>query len=190
MLRTLPLTQSFALPQRLISIALFTILMAISAKISLETANPAVPFTMQVLVVLLSGMVLGARDGALSQIAYLALIISGQPVDARSLGAAALFGPTGGYLIGFIPAAFITGYMIEQAGKRFWQRWLAGIVGIGVIYFFGVSHLALYTGMDIPKAWNAGAAPFLAFDLVKAVIAAGLTESMRFLLSGEKPENT
>lgn len=179
MLRTLPQTRDFNLLQRLVSIAVFTLLTILSAKISLETGNPEVPFTMQVLVVLLAGMVLGARDGALSQMAYVALIAVGQPWDTRGLGAAALFGPTGGYLLGFIPAAFLAGYLVEKSGKRLWQRWLAGITGIGVIYFFGVPHLALYTGMDLNNAWMIGAAPFFLLDLVKALIAAGLVESVR-----------
>lgn len=183
MLRTLPITRTNSFPLRLAGIALFTILTAVSAKISFETGNPEVPFTMQVLVVLLSGMVLGARDGALSQVAYLLLIASNQPWDTRGIGAAALFGPTGGYLIGFIPAALVAGYAVERAGRRLWMRWLAGLAGVATIYFFGVSHLLLYTGMDLGRAWQIGVVPFFTLDAIKALIAAGLTESARALLS-------
>ena len=182
MLRSLTQTRTESWPIRLASIAFFTFLTALSAKISLETGNPEVPFTMQVLVVLLAGMVLGARDGALSQIAYISLIAIGLPYDTRSIGTAALFGPTGGFLIGFTVSAAVVGYLVEQAGKRLWQRWLAGIVGVAVIYFFGVSHLTLYTGMDLGRAWTVGAAPFVALDLVKALLAAGLVESARALI--------
>ncbi|MGB1287091.1 MAG: biotin transporter BioY [Aggregatilineales bacterium] len=182
MLRTLPLTLNLTLPQRLAGIALFTLLTAISARISIEIGLE-VPFTMQVLVVLLAGMILGARDGALSQLAYVALIVTGMPIDARGLGTAALFGPTGGYLIGFIIAAFVSGFIVEKSGKHLWQRWLAGLAGIAVIYLFGVSHLAMYTGMNISTAWDAGAAPFLLLDMVKALIAAGLVETIRYGLN-------
>lgn len=164
-------------------IALFTILMIVSAKLSFETGNPEVPFTMQVFVVLFSGMVLGARNGAITQVIYVMLIASGQPFDTRSLGAAALFGPTGGYLLGFIPAAFIAGYLVEKAGTRLWQRWLAGVAGIAVIYLFGASHLGLYVGLDLGNMWAVGVAPFIVYDLMKALIAAGMMEGTRSLLS-------
>ncbi len=179
MLRTLPQTRAKSDFVRLAGIALFTILTVISAKISIETGNPEVPFTMQVLVVLLSGMVLGARDGAGSQLAYILLIAANAPVDTRGIGAAALFGPTGGFLIGFVVGAFVAGWLVERAGQRFWQRWLAGVAGILVIYLFGASHLLLWTGMDLRTAYQVGVQPFIALDLLKAFIAAGLVETAR-----------
>ena len=95
---------------------------------------------------------------------------------------AALLGPTGGYLIGFIAAAFVTGLIAERAGSRLWQRWLAGVAGIAVIYAFGVPLLALSRGLTLEQAWAVGVAPFLAADLVKALLAAALTEGSRALL--------
>ncbi len=182
MLRTLPQTRDHRLLVRLVGIAIFTLLMIASAKVKIEIGLP-VPFTMQVFAVLLAGMVLGARDGAASVIAYVGLLAMGLPFDARGLGAAALFGPTGGFLLGFIAAAFIAGYLVERAGSRFWQRWLAGVVAIIALYVFGVAFLSLYMpGMDLQAAWTAGGAPFFAADLAKALIAAGLMETGRTLL--------
>lgn len=186
MLRTLPQTQNSTRTLRLAGIALFTILTIISAKISFETGNPEVPFTMQVFAVLLAGMVLGSRDGALSQITYISLIALNQPWDTRGLGAAALFGPTGGYLIGFVVAAFAAGWLVERAGGRLWQRWLAGVAGIMIIYSLGVSHLMIYTGSDLAVAWGIGAAPFLALDILKALMAAALVEGGRALLMRQR----
>lgn len=185
MLRTLPQTRNFSLLQRLAVGAIFTILTIIAARIRIETGTP-VPFTMQVFVTLLAGMVLGARDGALSQVAYVLLIAVGFPFDTNALGTAALFGPTGGYLVGFVGAAAVTGWLVEHAGKRLWQRWLAGLVGVGVIYLFGASHLMLYTGMNLEKALAAGVAPFIALDTIKALLAAGLTESLRAITDNRK----
>ena len=188
MLRTLPQTCERGLLLRLAAVVAFTLLMIISAKVSIEFGGP-VPFTLQVLVVLLSGMVLGARDGALSQLAYVVLIASGLPYDARGLGTVALFGPTGGYLLGFIAAAFVTGFFVERAGKRLWQRWLAGVVGIIVIYFYGMLMLYAYLNATLPDgysftgAWSAGVTPFIGLDLLKAFIAAGLTEGVRALIN-------
>ena len=181
MLRTLPQTRNQALAVRLAAVAVFTLLTALSARVTIEVG--IVPFTLQVLVVLLSGLVLGARDGALSQALYVALVALGLPLDARGLGTAALFGPTGGYLLGFVAAAGVAGLLVEWGRARLWRRWLAGVAAILVLYGFGVAHLKLYTGMDWSAAWAAGAAPFLLADLAKALVAAALAEGGRAMLS-------
>lgn len=185
MLRTIQVTRTNNQAIRLLAIAIFTVLMVISSKLSIEIG--AVPFTMQVLVVLLSGMVLGSRDGAGSQLAYLALIVANLPVDARGLGSAALFGPTGGYLIGFAIAAYIVGWLVENSQDKVWQRFLAGIVGIVVIYAFGTPFLKFFfdmfrDGASWQQAWAWGVAPFIGLDLVKALIATTLVEGTRSLL--------
>ena len=180
MLRTLPQTREANLTWRLVGIGVFTLITVVSARISIPM-DP-VPFTLQPLAVLLAGMVLGARDGALSQLAYVALIAAGLPVDANMRGQAALFGPTGGYLIGFVAAAFVAGWLVEHGAKRLWQRLLAGVAGIVVIYLFGVPVLMLSRGLDLGAAFAAGAAPFIIPDLAKAGIAAALTEGGRALL--------
>ncbi|HYO87009.1 MAG TPA: biotin transporter BioY [Candidatus Limnocylindrales bacterium] len=180
MLRLLPYPGLQRQSARLAGITIFTLATIVAARLVIPMEP--VPFTLQPLAVLLAGMVLGARDGALSQLAYVALIAIGLPFDANMRGQAALFGPTGGYLIGFIAAAFVTGLLVERAGGRLWQRWLAGAAGIAVIYAFGVPVLALTRGLTLETAFAAGAAPFLAPDLVKALLAAALTEGSRALL--------
>jgi biotin transport system substrate-specific component len=135
---------------------------------------------------LLAGLILGARDGAISQIAYLALMAVGLPVDAKGIGAAALVGPTAGYLFGFVGAAFVAGLLVERGATRLWQRWLAGIAGTAVIYLGGVLVLKTATGMGWDATWTAGVAPFIALDLVKAVIAAALAEGGRALLMRQR----
>lgn len=177
MLRTLPQTRDFSLAYRLAAVVAFTLLTAISARITIPVEP--VPITLQVLIVVLSGLVLGARDGALSQLFYISLIALNLPVDARMVGAAAFFSPTAGYLIGFIPAAFVTGWLIERSNRSTVQRWLAAVVGILVIYALGYLLLKLNTGMAWDAAWTAGVAPFIALDLGKALIAAAVAESGR-----------
>lgn len=166
---------------RAVGIVAFVALMALSARISIPLEP--VPFSLQVLVVLLSGFVLGGRDAALAQLAYVGFIALGAPIDVRMAGSAALFGPTGGFLIGFIPAAALTGWLVELSGTRsaLWLRWAAGLAGVAVIYTFGAAHLMLYTGMNLQKALEVGVQPFILLDMVKAVIAAGLTETVRAL---------
>lgn len=177
MLRTLPLHTENALAQRVLRIALFTGLLVLATKAEIWFGGP-VPFTLQVLGVLLAGMLLGARDGALSVISYLGLIAINLPVDSAGIGAAAFAGPTAGYLVGFVPAAFVTGWLTEQSQNRVWLRWLAGLVGISVIYAIGLTWLKLVTGGSWSQAWQWGAYPFLGLDLLKALLAALLVEVM------------
>jgi biotin transport system substrate-specific component len=180
MLRAFPQPRDAQVGYRLACIAAFTGLTILAARISIPLQP--VPFTLQPLAVLLAGMILGGRDGALSQIAYLVLIALNVPVDANAHGAAALMGATAGYLFGFVAAAFVTGWLVERGTARMGQRWLAGAAGIAVMYAVGIVVLKLNTGMAWDAAWTAGAAPFLIPDLAKAVIAAALAEGGRALL--------
>lgn len=180
MLRTIQVTRTDNQALRLVGIAAFVLLMAIGAKISFPFYP--VPFTLQVLVALLSGMVLGSRDGAASQLSYLGLIAVGFPLDAKGLGTAVFAGPTWGYLVGFVVAAFVTGWLAEHGAKKVWQRWLAGIVGIAIIYLFGVPVLKVVGNFDWAQTWQYGAGAFLFVDLLKALIAASLVEGGRTLL--------
>ncbi len=184
MLRVLPQTREWRLSYRIASIAVFTALTAICAKITIPLQP--VPFTMQTFAVLLAGMVLGARDGAISQIVYVALIAIGLPLDASGIGSVALLGPTGGYLIGFIPAAFVTGLLVERARDRLWQRWLAGIVGAAIIHLFGLPVLSLVKTFDLGIAWKFGTAPFIVPDVTKALLAAMFAEGGRRLLMRDR----
>lgn len=180
MLRTLSQTRAAQPGYRLAYIGAFTLLTIVAARISIPMQP--VPFTLQPLAVLLAGLILGARDGGLSQLAYLALIALNLPVDANHLGAAALVSPTAGYLFGFVAGAFVAGLLVERGTARMAQRWLAGVAGIAVIYLIGVVVLKINTSMAWDAAWAAGAAPFLVPDLAKALIAAGLAEGGRSLL--------
>lgn len=181
MLYTIPQTRATGMSWRLAGIAAFTALTALAARVTIETGGP-VPFTLQVLPTLLAGLVLGWRDGALSQIAYVAMIALGLPLDARAIGAAALVGPTAGFLIGFIPAAAVAGAVSQIAGKSLWVRWMAGCYALFVLYAIGVAWLALTAQISPNAAFNAVIA-FIGFDVVKALLAAGLTETGRALLS-------
>jgi biotin transport system substrate-specific component len=182
MLRTLSQTRDLSLIYRLVGIGVFTLLTVVSARVSIELVP--VPFTLQPLAVLLSGLVLGARDGALSQIAYLALIAMNLPVDARSLGAAAFASPTGGFLIGFVAAAWTAGFLVERGANRLWQRWIAGVAGLVVLYVFGCVWL-LVLGRVPQEVIDNVIRPLFGLDLIKALIAAGVTEGARSVLRRE-----
>lgn len=163
-----------------IGVLFFTMLTALAARITIPIGP--VPITLQTLAVVLSGLVLGARGGAAAQLAYLGLIAIGLPLDAYGLGPAAFFGPTAGYLIGFVPAAYVAGWLAEGLSvQRWWGNFVAAVVGMAMIYAVGASWLAYLTDWSI--AWSAGIAPFILVDLLKALIAASVAESGKYWLN-------
>lgn len=133
-----------------------------------------VPVTLQTLGVMLAGLVLGPKLALLAMGLYLALALVGFPVlpGARS-GLAVFAGPTGGFLIGFLPAAWVVGWMAKRAPTRgFWSNLTAAVAGgVLVVYLIGVPWLAAVAGMHITKAIMA-VTIFIPGDIIKAVIAA------------------
>jgi biotin transport system substrate-specific component len=167
--------------RRIATIIFFAAITALTARITIPLPFTPVPITLQTLAVVLSGLVLGARNGALAQLVYLGMIAVGLPFDARGLGPAALLGPTAGYLIGFVPAAFVTGWLAEKfAWRSWWGNFVAAVAGVAVIYLVGATWLAALLG-SWQKAWSGGVAPFILLDLGKAALAAGVAESGKLL---------
>jgi len=148
-----------------------SLLIALSAQISFTLPFSPVPFTGQTFGVLLAGTLLGSRRGALAVMAYLAEGASGLPVFAGgAFGPAYFFGPTGGYLLGFIPAAYVSGWLAERGfDKRVWSMALAMLAGTAVILTLGAAWLAVLVGAE--RALTLGVLPFLAGDVVKILAA-------------------
>ncbi len=140
--------------------------------------------TLQVMIVLLAGLTLGAKDGALSQIVYVATIAIGLPFDAKGIGTAVFTSATAGYLIAFVPAAFVSGWLAEKRARdsRGWS-FIASLIGVSVIYLIGTAWLTIgFLGGDFSKGWALGVAPFIVVDVIKAVIAASCAEGARTLI--------
>lgn len=150
-------------------------LLAVSAKI--QVPLPPVPLTMQTLVVLLIGATFGWRLGTATVLLYIAEGMIGLPVFANTPPAVAspayLLGPTGGYLVGYVAAAFIMGVLAERGWDRSLLRvTLMMAVGHLVIFAFGLLWLTHLVGPT--KAWAVGAAPFMAGTILKTALAAAL----------------
>ncbi|MDW8185453.1 MAG: biotin transporter BioY [Anaerolineae bacterium] len=154
---------------------------ALMAQIAIPLPFTPVPITGQTLAVLLVGASLGSRRGALSIAAYVLEGALGLPVFAGgAAGISRLQGPTGGYLIGFIAAAFITGWLAERGwDRRPLSTALAMLAGNAVIYLFGLPWLALFLGGFLgPKGAIAlGLLPFIPGDLLKLALATLLLPS-------------
>jgi len=163
-----------------------TLLTAAAAQVSFSIPFTTIPFTMQPMVVLIAGMALGPRLGMASQLLYLGAGMAGLPVFAVSatlpLGAARLLGPSGGYLLSYPFAAFVTGWLASHGfDRRYWTSLLAMSAGLVVIYACGVTWLGLLSSaivgqpaIGLQAALAAGFYPFVLADLLKIVLAAGL----------------
>jgi len=147
-----------------------------AAQIAIPVPGSPVPVTGQTLAVLLTGAALGPLRGGLGQLLYVIAALAGLPVLAQHMGGAqAVFGATGGYLLGFIVAAVIIGGLAKGGWSRTPVRVLASYaVGSVVIYAFGVTVLARVTGQDMAWALQKGVVPYLTGDVLKALLAAGL----------------
>ena len=166
---------------RIMAIGAFAVLSAVSARVTVNLPFTPVPVTLQVLVVLLAGLVLGPRDGALSQLAYLAAITAGLPLDARMLGPAVWATPTAGYLLGFAAGAFAAGWFAQRLrGRLPGAELLAGAAGTLALYSVGATWLTVFfLHGNISAGFAAGIAPFILIDSLKAAAAALLSGAGR-----------
>jgi biotin transport system substrate-specific component len=164
--------------RRAAAVVLGALIVAGAAQVSIPLPGTPVPMTLQPMAVLLVGGLLGARLGALSMILYLAMGAAGLPVFTPTvplLGAARLFGPTGGYLLAYPVAAFAVGALLTP-GRRpgintpEWLRAaLAVLAGLVLIHLGGLAQLAILTG-NMSGAARLATWPFLLGDLLKLAI--------------------
>ena len=171
------------------SVLFITALTAAAAQISIPLPFTDVPLTFQPLVVLIGGLALGPRLGVASQLLYLAAGIAGLPVFAASAalppGAARLLGPTGGYLMAYPVAAFVTGYLGARGfDRRYVTSFLAMLAGLAVCFAFGLTWLSLLVGPQ--AALVAGFYPFVVKDAIKLAIAAGVMPAVWKLLAPQR----
>jgi biotin transporter BioY len=146
----------------------FALITGVCAKLKIEIG--VVPITMQTLAVLLSGALLGSKKGALSQISYLLMGLAGFPWFARGGGMSYLLSPTFGYIIGFVLAAFVIGWLCERGFAREIKRaTLAMLIGNILLYIPGLLWLARFVGFN--KILTVGFYPFVLGDLLKLVLA-------------------
>lgn len=176
-------------------IAQIAVFAALIAALTLPGAIPVgvlgVPITLQTLGVMLAGAILGARKGTIAVALYVVLGLAGLPILAGgSGGLGVLAGPTAGYLIGFIPAAFVIGFLTERILPRYplWAGFLVTIAGgIVVEYAVGVPWLAAVAGIPLWTAISVGAVPFLIGDLIKVVITVLVAKAVHRAWPGVAP---
>lgn len=150
----------------------FALAVAAASQVALPLPGTPVPFTLQPMLVVLAGMMLGPALGAASMTLYLALGVAGLPVftPVGAPGLARLLGPTGGYLIAYPVAAYVAGAVARRAPTLV-ARWGAALLGMLVIFAGGLAQLTILTG-SLAQAAAIGLTPFAALDAVKAFVAA------------------
>lgn len=171
-------------------VAMFAALTSVAAILSrfslIVIPFTQVPFSLVPFVVLLAGMIIGPRLGALSLIVYTLLGLIGIPVfESPVAGPAYLLKPTFGFILGFILGAYVTGIMLPREGNPSIIRYLAAsLAGIVVIYAIGLPYLYgilnFYLGKTVPvmQVLKIGLLPFIGLDLIKGVLAAFLASAV------------
>ncbi|MBN1916780.1 MAG: biotin transporter BioY [Verrucomicrobia bacterium] len=158
--------------------ALFAAMIGLGALVTIPFVGP-VPFTLQPLIVLLTGMVLGPRLGPVSVLVYLTLGLVAPVYAGGQAGIGVLIGPTGGYLAGFVLAAWVAGIIAYHGPPSFAQFAVAGLVGLIPVYALGATWLAMH--LEITSVWGVlvtGVLQFVPLDVVKALLAAGLAGAL------------
>lgn len=172
-------TQVVSTLLRLAIILSFTGLTAIAAHIKVPIPGTVVPMTLQTAVVLFSGLALRKQDGAIAQLLYVAGGTLGLPFFSGAIGLAALFGPTGGYLLGFIVAAWLCSSFRSRC-QSILSTWFLTFVASLAILILGMIQLKFVLHLSWEKAFFVGFTPFIIGDLLKVSIA-----SVGFQLFGQ-----
>jgi biotin transport system substrate-specific component len=167
---------------------LFAALTAISAYVAIPI-GPA-PITMQLLLTLLSGVLLGHRLGPISQLVYMIMGLVGLPVFAGGMGGPSyIFSPTFGYVIGFIAASFVVGKFLQfKHPPRVFDLWLACLAGVFVVYLIGYPYLfvVMKVVLGVEVTFLALLKPavlvFLPGDLLKLMLAVYIGKKVRPLI--------
>lgn len=160
-------------------IAIFTALTAIGAFIKIPL--PHIPITLQTIFVLMAGIFLGKKMGAISQLLYVLLGLIGLPIFTQGGGPSYILKPSFGYLLGFIAAAYLMGYFLENKSLNYINTALAAALGTGIIYLVGVPYMYMIVNyisgieMSIARALQVGLLVPLPGDVVKIIIITLIT---------------
>ncbi|MGJ7921539.1 biotin transporter BioY [Neobacillus sp. LXY-4] len=153
--------------------ALFAAIIGVLAQITIPL--PLVPITGQTLAIGLAATILGSRLGTVSVLLYIFMGAAGVPVFAEmKAGISVLFGPTGGYIVGFIPAAFLIGWYLEKTSFRFTQAVIANSIGMIITLLFGTVWLKFAANLSWTAAFSGGFVPFVIVGFIKAALASWL----------------
>ena len=164
-------------------VALSAAIICVLGPLSINIPVSPVPISLGILGIFLAVYVNGCLYGTLSCLIYLLIGFAGMPVFTNFTGGIAkLAGPTGGYMIGYIPLALIAGFFISKFEKKIPLHVLGMVLGTVVCYLFGTMWLKISLQMSFPAALMAGVVPYIPADLAKMAIAIGIGIPVRSAL--------
>ncbi|HCR04020.1 MAG TPA: BioY family transporter [Gemmatimonadetes bacterium] len=163
-----------------IAMVAFVVATSFGAQVAVPLPWTPVPMTLQPLFVILAGAVLGPRLGATTMATYLAVGMGGAPVFAQGhAGIGWLLGPTGGYLISYPAAAYVSGLLAGKASASALRLFGALSAGMLIIYVGGTAQLAFLTQLDLQTVMTLSVLPFLGGDLTKVLIGVFVAKKVR-----------
>ena len=164
-------------------VALSAAVICVLGPLSINIPVSPVPISLGILEIFLAVYVNGRLYGTLSCLIYLLIGFAGMPVFTNFTGGIAkLAGPTGGYMIGYIPLALIAGFFISKFEKKIPLHMLGMVLGTVVCYLFGTMWLKISLQMSFPAALMTGVVPYIPADLAKMAIAIGIGIPVRSAL--------
>ena len=162
--------RKFLTTQNMTLIAVMTALMCVLGPLSIPIGP--VPITPVLVVMFLSVYILGTRRAGIATLLYILIGLVGVPVFASfTAGPSKLFGPTGGYIVAYIPMVLIAGFLIGKCGGRIILEFLSMVLALIFLYLIGTIWLMLLSNMTFMAALAVGVLPFIAVDIVKIVVA-------------------
>lgn len=171
--------------KKLVLVAMCASVISLLAQVTIPL--PLVPLTGQTLAIGIIATILGSRLSMITVFVYLTLGLIGLPVFSQfTSGFGILFGPTGGYLIGFIPTAFLIGLWVEKTSYTYRQAFIANLIGMSITLAIGSIWLKLYASLSWQEALVTGIYPFLPVGIIKAILAAWFGITIRQRLKSAK----
>lgn len=170
-------------------IAVMAAVMAVVSPFSINIGP--IPLSFCTLVIYLNAYILGWKRGTVATLVYILLGVVGMPVfSGFGSGLAKVAGPTGGYIVGYLPLALIAGLAVVQFPKNRWLQLVGMILGTAVLYALGTAWYCFQSGNDLATALAWCVTPFLPGDAIKIIVAMSVGPMLRARLfqAGINPE--
>lgn len=167
------------LAQQALACTFFAALVAVFARVAIYTPLTPVPFTLQPMAIMLTGLFLGSGPAFFALLEYLIAGALGAPVFAGGNGGFVYLAttPTLGYLLSYPIAAYATGWLAQRSGFKYSHLLGAALAGLAIIYLGGNAYLSIWLHKGALQTLLLGAAWFIGLDVVKALLAAGVASS-------------
>lgn len=167
----------------MVTTAVFTALLCVVAPVSIPLPG-LVPVSLATFAVYIASALLGGKRSALAVVVYILLGAVGVPVfSGYQGGLGVLFGVTGGYIVGYIPLALVSGALSDIFSKKYWTMPVGMIFGTVSLYAFGTVWYMLFTGNTLAVAVTGCILPFIGVDIAKITIAAAISVPLKARLS-------